>query len=57
MSEAERRTLAGTQALGPGTPAPDFALPAAPDRTIGARDLAWPDYVPVGGLRRRRRGA
>ena len=34
MSEAERRTLAGTQALGPGTPAPDFALPAAPDRTI-----------------------
>ena len=39
MSEAERRTLAGTQALGPGTPAPDFALPAAPDRTISLREL------------------
>jgi dTDP-4-dehydrorhamnose 3,5-epimerase len=30
-------------------PAFRIEWPAAPERTIGARDLAWPDYVPVGG--------
>jgi peroxiredoxin len=39
MSEASRRTRSVTQALAPGRPAPDFTLPAAPDRSISLRDL------------------
>jgi dTDP-4-dehydrorhamnose 3,5-epimerase len=37
-------------------PAFGIEWPAAIQRTIGARDLAWPDYAPDGGGRRRRRG-
>jgi dTDP-4-dehydrorhamnose 3,5-epimerase len=38
-------------------PAFGIEWPAARERTIGPRDLAWPDYVSVGGPSRRSRGA
>ncbi len=39
MSEAGPRTHSATEAVPPGTPAPDFTLPSAPDRSLSLREL------------------
>ena len=38
-------------------PAFGIEWPAAPERTIGERDRAWPDYASPGGRSRRNLGA
>ncbi|HET6362952.1 MAG TPA: redoxin domain-containing protein [Gemmatimonadota bacterium] len=39
MNEDEPRTHSATEALAPGSPAPDFTLASAPDRKLSLREL------------------
>ena len=39
MNETDPQERSGAEALAPGTPAPDFTLPSAPDRKLSLREL------------------
>jgi peroxiredoxin len=39
MNEVEPRVLSPSEPLAPGTPAPEFTLPSAPDRSLSLEDL------------------